>query len=93
MARVWQASEAGHHFSDLVDAAVSGESQFVKRRDGQQVVVVSAEYFEKTRPTLGNYLLNQGVADEGEDAFDIAMHDLRSEGSPFIAPSAADVTD
>ncbi len=89
----WQASEARHRFANLVDAAVKGEPQFVTRSDGREVVVVSREYFEKTRPTLKTYLLNEGVADEGEDAFDRALQDIRAEGSPFILPGAADLSE
>jgi prevent-host-death family protein len=48
---VWQAAEARHRFSELVDAAVEGHPQFVRRRDGQEVVVVSRDYFEQTKPT------------------------------------------
>jgi prevent-host-death family protein len=91
MATVWQAAEARHRFSEIVDAAVQGEAQFVKRRDGKEVVVVSREYFDKTRPTLKSYLLDEGFAEEGEDVFDQAMQDIRREGSPFIIPGRADL--
>ncbi len=37
----WQAAVARHRFSELVDAAVEGRPQFVRRRDGQEIVVVS----------------------------------------------------
>lgn len=84
MSTVWRAAEARHRFSEIVDAAVQGEAQFVKRRDGKEVVVVSREYFEKTRPTLKSYLLDEGFAESGEDAFDKAMQQIRREGSPFM---------
>jgi prevent-host-death family protein len=87
----WQAAEARHRFSDVVDAAVSGEPQIVRRRDGREVVVVSKEYFERTRPNLKTFLLTQGYADEGEDAFDRAMQDIRAEGSAFFRPRKVDI--
>jgi prevent-host-death family protein len=93
MTRTWQASDARHKFSDLIDAAVGGEPQFVKRRDGRQVVVVSLEYFEQNRPTLKSYLLSEGVSEETEDAFDRAMREIRTESSPFITPGAADLSE
>jgi prevent-host-death family protein len=93
MARTWRASDARHKFTDVVDAAVLGEPQFVKRRDGRQVVVVSLEYFEKTRPTLKFYLLTEGVSDEGDDAFDRAMREIRAEGSPFVIPGTVDLSE
>jgi prevent-host-death family protein len=92
MSVTWQAATARHRFSDLLDAAVEGEPQFVKRRDGREVVVVSREYFEKTRPTLKSYLLTEGVSGDGEDAFDRALNEIRAEGSPFIIPGMADPT-
>jgi prevent-host-death family protein len=86
----WQAAEARHRFSEIVDAAVEGHAQFVKRRDGKEVVVVSRDYFERTRPTLKTYLLTEGFAEDGEDAFDKAMRDIRREGSPFMIDEHGD---
>jgi prevent-host-death family protein len=83
MPKVWQAAEARHRFTELVNAAVHGEPQFVERRDGTAVVVVSREYFERTRPTLKDVLLSQGFADD-DDAFDKALRDIRREGSLFV---------
>jgi prevent-host-death family protein len=90
MPKVWQAAEARHRFTELVNAAVHGEPQFVVRRDGTEVVVVSRDYFEKTRPTLKDVLLHQGFADD-DDAFDKALSDIRHEGGPFIAPGRANL--
>lgn len=80
----WQAAQARHKFSKLVDAAVEGAPQFIRRRDGREVVLVSREYFESTKPNLKSYLLDAGYA-EGEDAFDAAMKDIRS-GPPLFPP-------
>jgi prevent-host-death family protein len=93
MADVWQAAEARHRFSELVDAAVEGQPQFVRRRDGREVVVVSREYFEDTKPNLKSYLVGSGYADEGDDAFDIAMRGVRTEGAPLLQPRNFDLKD
>jgi PHD/YefM family antitoxin component YafN of YafNO toxin-antitoxin module len=77
----WQAR---HRFSEIVDAAVEGQFQYVKRRDAKEVVVVSRDYFERTRPTLKTYLLTEGFAEDGEDAFDQVLRNIRREGSPFV---------
>jgi PHD/YefM family antitoxin component YafN of YafNO toxin-antitoxin module len=90
LANTWQAAEARHRFSEIVDAAVEGKAQFVKRRDGKEVVVVSRDYFEKTRPTLKTWLLTEGFAEDGEDAFDKALRDIRREGSPFLIDERGD---
>lgn len=93
MSDIWQAAEARHRFSEVVDAAVQGRPQFVRRRDGREVVVVSKEYFEDTKPTLKSYLLGAGYADEGEDAFDMAMNDVRTEGPPLLEPRNSELKD
>ncbi len=77
----WQAASARHHFSELIDAAVAGRPQFVRRRDGREVVVVSREYFEQTKPDLKTTLLTKGYA-SGDDAdeFDEILREIRTTG-------------
>ena len=82
MVNTWQAAEARHRFSEIVNAAVEGQAQFVKRRDGKEVVVVSRDSFEKTRPTLKTWLLTEGFAEDGEDAFDNAMREGSTRSQP-----------
>lgn len=89
----WQAAEARHRFSELVDAAVEGHPQFVRRRDGREVVVVSREYFDQTKPNLKSYLVGSGYADEHEDAFDVAMREVRSDGAPLLQPRNFELKD
>lgn len=93
MGDFWQAAEARHRFSDVVDAAVEGRPQFVRRRDGREVVVVSREYFEETKPNLKSYLVGSGYAGEGDDAFDVAMRGVRRQGSPLLRPRNVDLKD
>lgn len=93
MTKVWQASDARQHFSDLMDAAVHDAPQFVTRRDGKEVVVVSRDYFEKTRPTLKDYLLTAGFAEDGEDAFDRAMSDIDREGGLLFGEKRLDIAE
>ncbi len=93
MGDVWQAAEARHRFSEVVDAAVEGRPQFVRRRDGREVVVVSREYFEETKPSLKSYLVGSGYAGEEEDAFDLAMRGVRTEGAPLLRPRNVDLKD
>ncbi len=93
MTDVWQAAEARHRFSDVVDAAVEGRPQFVRRRDGREVVVVSREYFEETKPNLKSYLTSSGYADPDDDAFDVAMRSVRTDGVPLFQSRDIDLKD
>lgn len=81
MADTWPAASARHRFAEVVDAAVEGKPQFIRRRDGREVVVVSREYFEKTRPNLKSYLLESGHAGDEDDVFDLALRKVRSEAA------------
>jgi len=91
MADNWQAAEARHRFSDVVDAAVGGTPQFIRRRDGREVVLVSREYFDRTKPNLKTYLLSAGYAEAEDDAFDVAMRQVRTEGGPLFGRREVDV--
>ena len=88
---IWQASDARQRFSELVDAAVEGHPQFVQRRDGREVVVVSREYYEQTKPNLKSYLLTAGYADDEEDDFDIALRSVRRDWAPLLNPGDIDL--
>lgn len=88
MADAWQAGRARHHFSEIVDSAVEGKPQFIRRRDGREVVLVSREYFERTKPSLKSYLLSSGYAADEDDAFDRAM---RGGTGPLLRPRKVDL--
>jgi hypothetical protein len=97
MAEVWQAATARHGFSELVNAAVEGRPQLVRRRDGREVVVVSRVYFEQTKPNLKAVLLSFRFGERG-DALDRVLGEARATlGSSLrprdLAPQAADADD
>jgi len=81
----WQAAQARAHFSEVVDAAIEGKPQFIRRRDGHEVVLVSRDYFDRTKMNLKDYLLRAGYAENEADAFDKAMQAIRSRLPP-LAP-------
>jgi prevent-host-death family protein len=82
----WQAAAARHRFGDVVDAAVAGRPQFIRRRDGQEVVVVSRDHFEKTKANMQNFLLTSGYADDADDLFDRAVRDARGLAGGTLEP-------
>jgi prevent-host-death family protein len=86
----WQAAAARNRFTDIIDAAVDGDPQFVQRRDGKEVVIVSREYFEATRPNIKSYLLNAGYAGAGEDEFDTIMQHVRAGFPDLLARRGAE---
>ncbi len=83
--REWQATRARESFPDIIDAAVDGAPQLVRRRDGKEVVVVSKEYYDRTKPNLRDYLLNAGYAAD-HDAFDDALLKVREGQVGLPAP-------
>jgi len=74
----WQASAARLRFPEIIDAAVAGQPQFVQRRDGKEVVVVSRDYYEKTKPNLKSFLLENGYSGDGEASFDETLREIRA---------------
>ncbi len=87
MSDVWQAAAARHRFSELVEAAVEGRPQFVRRRDGREVVVVSKEYYERTKPSLKTVLLSLRFGHRGDD-FDAALQQAGSHLADSLTPHA-----
>jgi prevent-host-death family protein len=85
MADVWQAGAARHRFSELVDAAVDGRPQVIRRRDGREVVVVSKDYYERTKPNLKSVLLSHRFGERG-DVFDTASEEARATLGTTLAP-------
>jgi prevent-host-death family protein len=81
----WQAGAARHRFSELVDAAVAGRPQIIRRRDGREVVVVSKEYYEQTKPNLKSVLLAHRFGERG-DMFDTVLNETRSTLGTALAP-------
>jgi prevent-host-death family protein len=84
----WQATKARAAFAEIIEAAVAGTPQLIRRRDGKEVVVVSRDYFEANKPNLRDYLLTSGYAEE-HDAFDDALRKVRESASPLFSPRAA----
>jgi hypothetical protein len=82
----WQAAHARARFAELVEAAIEGRPQFIRRRDGHEVVLVSRDYFDRTKMNLKTYLLNAGFAGDEPDAFDAALRDART--GPQLRPRA-----
>jgi hypothetical protein len=67
-----------------VDAASKGEPQFITRRDGSEVVVVSRSHFDATRPNLRTALLGNRFGTRG-DAFDKALEEAGEVLSAAVA--------
>jgi prevent-host-death family protein len=82
----WQSSVARGRLSEIIDQAVAGTPQFIQRRDGKEVVVVSREYYDRTKANLKTFLLHEGISDAGEDEFDAIMRDIRADtGGAYAA--------
>jgi prevent-host-death family protein len=89
--RTWQASDARVRFPELIDGAMAGVPQVVRRRNGAEVVLVSRAYFDATRPNLRDFLLASAGAgtDEEEDRLAAAIRSVRATGAMGVAPRNA----
>ena len=85
--REWPSTKARGAFSALIDAAVEGTPQLIRRRDGKEVVVISREDFEAGKPGLRDYLLTAGYS-EDHDSFDDALAQIREDGAAILIPRA-----
>lgn len=81
----WQATKARGACAEIIEAAVEGTPQLIRRRDGKEVVVVSRDYFEANKPNLRDYLLTSGYA-EDHDAFDDALQTIRESAPGLFTP-------
>jgi hypothetical protein len=68
-----------------MDAAVDGRPQIIRRRDGREVVVVSKDYYERTKPNLKSVLLSHRFGERG-DVFDTALEEARATLGTTLAP-------
>jgi prevent-host-death family protein len=87
MSDVWQAASARHRFSELVDAAMEGRPQLIRRRDGREVVVVSKEYYERTKPNLKTVLLSLRFGAR-DDELDSVLDKARTNLAESLIPNA-----
>jgi prevent-host-death family protein len=76
----WQASEARNNFPELMKRALSGKAQIVRHRNGEEVVVLSRQDFEATRPTLREFLLKGGPRAAGDNDLERIISKSRAEG-------------
>jgi prevent-host-death family protein len=90
--REWQATKARGAFAEIIEAAVAGTPQLIRCRDGNEVVVVSRDYFEANKPNSHNYLLTSGYAEE-HDEFDDALLKVRESACTLFAQRTVDLED
>jgi prevent-host-death family protein len=75
-----------------MEAALGGKPQVIRKRTGEEVVVVSRADYERMKPTLKEYLLRSaGAAGEDDDeSFEAALRQVRATGAAGFAPRWAD---
>jgi prevent-host-death family protein len=84
---VWQATEARARLPAVMEAALSGKPQVIRKRTGEEVVVLSRTDYERMKPTLKEYLLHSaGVAgDDDDESFEAALRQVRATGAMGFA--------
>lgn len=86
--RISGASEARANLPELVSGALEGAPQVIRKRTGEEVVVVSRADYERMKPTLKDYLLRSAGAagSDDDDALQEALRRVRSSGAEGMAP-------
>jgi prevent-host-death family protein len=89
---VWQAAAARTNLPRVMEAALAGKPQVIRKRTGEEVVVLARAEYERMRPTLKDYLLRSaGAAGEDDDAsLEAALREVRSTGAAGFSPRGAD---
>jgi prevent-host-death family protein len=85
---VWQAADARANLPRVMEAALAGKPQVIRRRSGEEVVVVARADYDRMKPALKDYLLQSaGAAGEDDDAsFEEALREVRATGSLGLSP-------
>ncbi len=72
----WNAANARHHFTELLEAADTGRPQTIVHRNGREYVLVSKPTYDLMKPDLLTVLRSFDFGNE-EDEFDRALAELR----------------
>lgn len=90
--KVWQATEARAQLPTVMEAALAGKPQVIRKRSGEEVVVLSRADYDRMKPTLKeNLLRSAGAAGEDDDeAFEAALRQVRATGAVGMTPRWAD---
>jgi prevent-host-death family protein len=85
--RAWQASEARANLPAVMEGALAGIPQIIRKRSGEEVVVLSRRDYERLKPTLKDFLLRSaGSGRQEKDPLDEALRESRSLGALGLAP-------
>jgi hypothetical protein len=91
---VWQTSEAQSHLTELVDAAIGGAPQVVRRPDGREVVVMARKVAEAAKPDAHEtqdgvqaWFLNNNLKLAEDDPFFTYLEEARDHLSATFDPS------
>jgi prevent-host-death family protein len=86
--RVWQASEARAKLPEVMENALAGKPQVIRKRGGEEVVMLSRADFERMKPSLKDYLLRSAgtAGKDGDASLAKAMAKVRATGSLGFAP-------
>ncbi len=79
ISHVWQASEARNNFPEVIKAALAGRPQAIRRRSGEEVVVLSKADYDALRPSLKDFLVGGGSCGDSDELED-AIGRNRAEG-------------
>jgi prevent-host-death family protein len=82
--RPWQVSEARNNLPEVMKRALSGSPQLIRRRSGEEVVMISRTDYDAMRPTLKEYLLRGGPCADDDDELEKIIARSRSDGITLL---------
>ena len=74
----WNAANARHHFTALLEAADTGRPQMIVHRNGREYVLVSKPAYDAMKPDLLTVLTSFDFGNE-EDELDRILAELRPD--------------
>jgi prevent-host-death family protein len=90
--RLWQATDARANLPTVMEGALAGVPQVIKKRTGEEVVVIARADYDRMKPNLKDFLLQSAGLDQ-DDALDEGIRKARLNGAMGFAPRSTGLED
>ena len=90
--RLWQAADARANLPTVMEGALAGVPQVIKKRTGEEVVVIARADYDRMKPNLKDFLLQSAGLDQ-DDALDEGIRKTHLNGAMGFAPRSPGLED